>query len=515
MASSLRRKLFLSALGLGAVLVPTLALPLFGNRRRFTTRSPSLIAPPYLFPTGFLWGTATAAYQIENTQNDDWAAFERDVIAQDRVLQRAPGQALPGHIHRLSDFPEDVRQKKTDFDARIESDLQLAAEMKHNAYRFSISWSRLFSTEEQTEPDPLGLAYYRRIFDALDRYKLKPSVTLFHFVSPQWFWQEKEGKRGWERPDALALFERFVRAVVEHFGGRAEQWCTLNEPMVYAYAGYLDGTFPPLEKRSGPKELVPVVAQLLRAHALSYRLLKEDAARRGKPVSVGIAQHVRTFAPLRNHNPLDRVTAMLIEQAFVWDFLDAIHSGVLRSKVMNVELAIPGLSGTQDFVGLNYYGRFYVKSSWRNPTKFEVLMHDPAQAGSDRPNELGWASYPQGFQEALCEAHNRYYLPIYVLENGTADSKDNDVDRQRLLVEHLRELYLARLQGADVRGYFHWSLIDNFEWAEGFTARFGLIKVDYQNNFQRAPRASAALYTRIIEQSGLDSELLEQFGPWP
>ena len=478
-------------------------------------RSANREPPPYRFPADFLWGTATAAYQIEGTQNDDWAAFEQDVIQHRRFEQLAPGKPRPGHIHRLGDYSEEIRQKKTDFDSRIEDDLAMAAAMGHQAYRFSISWARLFPSPAHTEPDPAGLAYYQRIFAALARGRMTAVVTLFHFTSPAWLWQERAGRRGWERPDALFHWERFVRAVLHHFGEHMPIVCTLNEPMVYAYAGYLDGTFPPLEKRSGPKELVPVVAQLLRAHALSYRLLKEDAARRGKPVSVGIAQHVRTFAPLRNHNPLDRVTAMLIEQAFVWDFLDAIHSGVLRSKVMNVELAIPGLSGTQDFVGLNYYGRFYVKSSWRNPTKFEVLMHDPAQAGSDRPNELGWASYPQGFQEALCEAHNRYYLPIYVLENGTADSKDNDVDRQRLLVEHLRELYLARLQGADVRGYFHWSLIDNFEWAEGFTARFGLIKVDYQNNFQRAPRASAALYTRIIEQSGLDSELLEQFGPWP
>lgn len=515
MATSLRRKLVLAALGLSAALVPTLAIPWFGSRRLTGLRSGSKLPGPYLFPPGFLWGTATAAYQIEDTQADDWAAFEREVMANHRVEQRAPGQPKPGHIHKLSEYSEEVRRKKTDFDARLESDLAMAAAMKHNSYRFSISWSRLFPRAEMTEPDPAGIAYYQRIFDALDLNKLKPSVTLFHFVSPEWFWQEREGQRGWERSDALILFERFVAAVVKHFGGRAEHWCTLNEPMVYAYAGYLDGTFPPLEQRSGPKALVPVVSQLLRAHALAYRLLKQDAARRGKSVQVGIAQHVRAFQPLRNHHPLDRVTAQLIEQAFVWDFLDALHSGVLRSQVMNVAIPIEGLAGTQDYVGLNYYGRFYVKSDLLRPTKFEVLLHDPASVVEDQPNELGWASYPQGFRLALHKAHDRYHLPLYVLENGTADSKEQDIDRQRLLVEHLRELYLAQQQGVDVRGYFHWSLIDNFEWAEGFTARFGLTKIDYQAEFQRTPRPSAALYTRIIESNGLDEALLAQYGPWP
>jgi len=515
MGTSLRRKLIWSALGLSAVLLPVMTIPWFGARRLRGTRSSSKLAPPYLFPSGFLWGTATAAYQIENTQDDDWAAFERDALTHQRVEQLGPGQAKPGHINRLSDYSEEVRLKKTDFDARIESDLAMAAAMKHNSYRFSISWSRLFPRTDMTEPDPAGIAYYQRIFDALDRNKLKPAVTLFHFVSPTWFWQEQGGKRGWERGDALQHFERFVAAVVQHFGGRADLWCTLNEPMVYAYAGYLDGTFPPLERRSGPPALVPVLSQLLRAHALAYRLLKEDAARRGRPIQVGIAQHVRAFQPLRNYHPLDRVTAQLIEQAFVWDFLDALQSGVLRSNILKVDLPIAGLAGSQDFVGLNYYGRFYVKSDLLRPTKFEVLMHDPANLDEDRPNELGWASYPQGLLLALTKAHERYHLPIYVLENGTADAKDRDSDRQRLLIEHLRELYLAQKHGVDVRGYFHWSLLDNFEWAEGFTARFGLTKVDYQNHFARTPRPSAALYTRIIEANGLDAALLSQHGPWP
>ena len=133
---------------------------------------------------------------------------------------------------------------------------------------------------------------------------------------------------------------------------------------------------------------------------------------------------------------------------------------------------------------------------------------DP-QSDEDRPNELGWASYPEGFRLALLKAHERYHLPLYVLENGTADSKDEDTDRQRLLVEHIRELFLAQKAGADIRGYFHWSLFDNFEWAEGFEARFGLVAVDYRDGFRRTPRPSAALYSRIIAERGLDVRLVD------
>jgi beta-glucosidase len=490
--------------------VPILNLLSKLPRRSPIVRTPCDEAPPYRFPPDFLWGTATAAYQIEDTQADDWAAFERDVLLHRRFSTLSPGKACPGHIHRLGDYPEEVRQKKTDFDARLESDLAMAAAMRHNAYRFSISWARLFPRPDVVEPDPAAIAYYRRIFDALEAHRMTPVVTLFHFTSPEWLWQPHGGLRGFERPDALGHFERFVRAVLRHFGGRMPIVCTLNEPMVYVYAGYLDGVFPPLERRSGPAAALPVIEKLLRAHALAYHLVKEDAARRGTQVLVGYAQHARAFEPLRDKNPLDRLASRLIEQAFIWDFCDAVKSGVLR-MLGTPDRQIPGLRGTQDFLGINYYGRFYVKTNLLGSPKFEVLLHDPATRQADRPSDLDWASYPRGFCQTLREAARRYGLPIYVLENGTADARDDDPLRRQLLFEHVREMWLARRHGADVRGYFHWSLIDNFEWAEGFEARFGLVRVDYRNGFARTPRKSAALYTRIIEQAGLDAALCEEY----
>ena len=242
---------------------------------------------------------------------------------------------------------------------------------------------------------------------------------------------------------------------------------------------------------------------------------KEHAQARGATIEVGYAHHTRAFEPLRSYHPLDRVVARVIEQAFIWDFSDAVASGVLSVTNTSHRAPIPGLKGTQDYLGINYYGRFYVKTDLLAPTKFQVLMHDPETPEVDKPNDLGWASYPRGFGLILQRAGSRYRLPIYVLENGTADRKDDDTDRQRLLVEHVKEMWLARQHGADVRGYFHWSLLDNFEWAEGFDARFGLIKVDYKDGFRRTPRPSAALYTRIIEHNGLDEELARHYGLLP
>ena len=475
-------------------------------------RSANREPPPYRFPADFLWGTATAAYQIEGTQSDDWAAFEQDVIQHRRFEQLAPGKPRPGHIHRLGDYSQEIRQKKTDFDSRIEDDLAMAAAMGHQAYRFSISWARLFPSPAHTEPDPAGLAYYQRIFAALARGRMTAVVTLFHFTSPAWLWQQRAGRRGWERPDALFHWERFVRAVLHHFGEHMPIVCTLNEPMVYVYAGYLDGVFPPHEQRGAPQSVLPLVERLLEAHALAYHLVKADAARRGKSVLVGFAQHTRAFEPLRSRHPLDRVAAAVIERMFIWDFCDAVSSGTLRMTGTFFKKEIPNLRGTQDYLGINYYGRYYIKATPLTEPHFEVLMHDPEAPEADRPSDLGWASYPRGFRVILQEAARRYQLPIYILENGTADARDDDTLRRQLLVEHIHEMWLARRHGADVRGYFHWSLLDNFEWAEGFEARFGLIKVDYQDGFRRTPRPSAGLFSRIIAQSGLDEATCREYG---
>lgn len=471
-----------------AILALTIALLTLGGKKRAHTRiSQKTIPETIFFPKGFLWGTATAAEQIETTEASDWAAFMRKSYA-------GEGKAVAGAgIKDLHLWPENVVREKTQHLKRFKEDIQLMKDLGANAYRFSIAWDRLFPRENMTEPDKTAVAFYDDLFAELAKQGLEPSVTLFHFSSPAWFFAEKEGKRGWERADAVQQFSRFTEFVVGRWGKSVNVWCTLNEPMVYVYSGYMQAIMPPLEKRPDEKSVAPVMEALLRAHAAAYGIIKK-----GNPKAlVGVTQHTREFSPYRNYAILDRIIAGKVEQAFIWDFTDAIRTGVLKVTNTDIEKPIQGLGGTQDFIGINYYGRFYIKSNILAPTKFEVKNHDE-QNPNEIKNELGWADFPLGMKNILLSARSKYNLPIYILESGTAQKATDDKLRQQLIVTHLAETAAAIKEGADVRGYFHWSLIDNFEWAEGFDARFGLVEIDYKSNFARKKRKSFETLRGVI-----------------
>lgn len=471
-----------------------LALVACGKSRSQVRISAPKADTPITFPQGFLWGTATAAEQLEPTEHSDWAAL---------IQKSYAGEGKPvanAGVHDLHKYPAEVVRLKTAHTQKLSEDVALMKEMGANAYRFSIAWDRLYPRADMEKPDAATVAFYDKLFSELKKNNIEPSVTLFHFSSPAWFFEEKDGKRGWERADALQHFTKFVRFVVERWGKQVKLWCTLNEPMVYIYSGYMQGIFPPLEKRPDEKSVAPVVESLLRAHAEAYRII--HAA--NPNALVGVTQHTREFAPYRNYALLDRIIAGKVEQAFIWDFTDAIQTGVLKVTNTDIEKPIENLKGTQDFLGINYYGRFYIKSNIFSPTKFQVMNNDPDDK-KEIKNDLGWADYPIGMKTVLLTGKEKYNLPLYVLESGTADKASDDKLRQRLLVGHTAEIAAAIKAGADVRGYFHWSLIDNFEWAEGFEARFGLVEIDYLNGFARKKRRSFDLYREII-QKGISVE---------
>ncbi|MAH73221.1 MAG: hypothetical protein CBC09_04010 [Cellvibrionales bacterium TMED49] len=458
-----------------------------------------------LFDHDFLWGAASAAQHVEHQQESDWTIFERQVINDGKTSTDArPGYALPGHINSLDKFSQTVRLKKTNFDYVFDKDFALASELGHNSHRFSICWARLFPTRDLSTPVPEAIRFYHKILDSLEKYNIKPFVTLFHFSTPNWFWDEIDGKRGWERKDAIRHFERFIHSVLDAFGDRISLWTTLNEPMTYVYNGYMQGIFPPLEKRD-INGVVTVIEQLLKAHAAAYKLIHDHAIRKNLSVKVGIAKHTRAFHALRNWAPFDIFSSKAVGQAFIWDFMDAINSGVLNISNTAVKKHIPGLAGTQDYIGINYYGRFYIKSNLLNISKPEIHFYNPKKLDEKR-SDLDWAIYPRGLYEILLATHKRYKIPIYVLENGLADCNTDDLRRQSFIVNHIDQMWLAKNDGVDIRGYMHWSLTDNFEWAEGFTARFGLIGIEYENNFKRIPRPSATLYHRIIKDRGITSQ---------
>ena len=473
---------------------------LIGEARGTRTASEVPAAYPLTFPDDFAWGVAVAAQHVEHQQPSDWTAFERRVIAEGNTgTGDRPGQAKPGHIRDLDLVSEEVRRKKVDFDGRFEDDFAALSQLGLSSYRFSISWARLFPSADMTEPDAAGVAFYRKVIESAKANGLAPHVSLFHFSTPEWFWKEQNGKRGWERTDALDHWRRYVSAVSKLLGPDVNFWCTLNEPMVYVLWGYMEGIFPPLEQRAAPVDVAPVVAQLLKAHATAYKILHKDAASRGQTISVGLTQHTRAFEPWRNWHILDRLAAGFVQQAFIWDVFDAIESGTYAMTDTDFATTIDGLAGTQDYVGINYYGRFYVQMDFDAMAAGPVThTNDPADS-EELTSDLGWALYPIGFSHVLEEAWQRYGKPIQILENGIADASDPDALRQTFLVSHLREVWYAmNVLGVDIDGYFHWSHLDNFEWAEGFGPRFGLFAVDYDNNFERTARDSAALYAEII-----------------
>ena len=465
----------------------------------------------YEFPKGFLWGAASAAQHIETQQNSDWTEFEIDAAKNGRSGTGVEiGVALPGHIKDIDKFDENIRRHKTNYDEVFNTDFAMASDMGHNAYRFSISWARLFPEDGMSSPDPAGVDYYNNIFNGLEQYNIQPLVSLFHFSTPVWFWDEKNGKKGWEREDAVELFDVFVSSVLENFGNRVTHWCTLNEPMTYVFNGYMQGIFPPLEQRS-IFEIGPVVKNLLLAHASAYKLIHKHGDENGFDHQVGIAKHTRAFEPLRNWSILDRLSAKQIENAFVWDFFDAIDTGTLKISNTDYEVDIPEITGTQDYVGINYYGRYFVKSILSDLSNPEILFNDP-QDESQMISDLGWSIYPHGFFKILTTSYDKYSKPIYVLESGIADRNHDDIRRQQFIVSHLRELWNAINYGrADIRGYMHWSLTDNFEWAEGFTARFGLISIDYENDFERKPRLSSEIYAKIIRSNSISSDINKKY----
>jgi beta-glucosidase len=475
--------------------------------RRLPLRKPIRPIPgdgPFVAPRGFLWGTATADHQIERAQPDDWTAFEWRARGDRLQTELRLGMVQPGHIGGIADVPASWIEKKTDFDGQMDDDLARCRDLGTNAFRFSISWARLFPRAGMSEPDPEGVAFYDRLLDACERNGQEPSATLLHFASPQWLWErDEQGQRGYERADVVEHFARFAAFCARRWGGRIRHWCTLNEPMVLVYFGYLEGVFPPGERRKGPADATPIAAQLLRMHAAAFHEIK--AARRD--ALVGIAHHVRHFIPFRNASFLDRLTALLVDRAFTIDFMDAIQSGELRPALGGSAIVIPGLQGTMDYVGLNFYGRFYVKAS--APGKFEIVSHDKDEPGEEE-SDVGWAVDETSFLPELMRFHARYRLPIYVLENGIADDKPDDQMRQRFLVRHVRALLKAIEDGVDVRGFFYWSLIDNFEWSAGFGPRFGLYRVDYDTS-ARTPRKSVDVFRQIATENGISETLWNRF----
>lgn len=399
------------------------------------------------FPEGFLFGSSTAAHQVEGGNvGSDWWAWEH---RSDTPAAESSGDAID-HYHRYRD------------------DFALLAALGQNAHRLSLEWSRI-------EPEPgewsvAALDHYKRVLAALAEHGLTGLVTLQHFTLPRWL----ADRGGWLAPEATERFAAYVQKVASHLGDLMPYACTINEPQMAAALGYLAGYFPPGHR--DVDEFQTVTNTQLEAHRLAVQALRTG---RGFP-RTGLCLQLPALSPARSGDP-DCVGAY--EYALQW-MRDA-YIAELRTR--------PETAG--DFVGVQYYSRHSVDPS--SPTG----TVPPRER--QRTTQMGWEWYPDGMRQAL-HAAAATGLPLIVTENGIAT--DCDAERVEYIDAHLRAVRRAMDEGADVRGYIYWSSFDNFEWNEGYRPTFGLVRIDRRDGLRRQPRPSAAAYGRLA-RSGRIADL--------
>ncbi len=410
-----------------------------------------------VFPSNFLWGASTAAHQVEGNNHNDWTAWEQ--ANADRLAQTAEKD----YGHTLASWPavkeaatnpaNYISGQATDHYHHYQEDFTIAQSLGMNAQRISIEWSRIEPTKGQF--DEKELAHYRDVITDLQSKGMEPFVTLWHYTIPVWF----RDQGGWLAPTAEDDFTQYVKKVVSAYP-EVTYWITMNEPGIYTTNAYLLGIRPPQEKN--PWHYFQALHKLVRTHQASYTAIKTLNPK----AQVGIAQDMFAFTS-SNFWP-DRVAKRL---ATWWRnnyFLNQIQA-------------------QQDFIGVNYYLSV--------PLGLGGMIRDPEIQASD----LGWGLHPEGIYQALMSIKS-YHKPIYITENGLADAKDNQ--RAEYIKQVLTSVHQALADGVDVRGYFYWSLLDNFEWEKGFWPRFGLVAIDYTTE-KRTIRPSAYDYAAIIKRHAL------------
>ncbi len=451
------------------------------------------------FPQGFLWGVATSHFQVEgnpeeiNGRHSDWALWT----------------ATDGKI-----LDNSTADRACDFFSRYDLDVELCKSLNLNAFRLSLNWPALCPTRGATFSRQ-SVDFYRRLLQTLKSNGFKTFVTLFHFCLPNWLAEVG----GWNNELAIEEFDRFTEMAIQEFGDLVDFWLTLNEPLAYAYQGYIEGAWPP-GHRGNYVGAFRSIRNMLEGHARSYATIHrlQSAAR------VSYTFHWIPFQARRKFNLFDRLSCYMRDQVFNQVWMRATETGILsfpppiclEPAVKKISGPIEGLKDSIDYVGINYYTRQVCEFKWEWPPDIFGIRSDSPELET---SGLGWEVYPQGLYDLLTRDLNSYRLDangkprdIYITENGLAsmfpaDLTDGDWSlkddiRERYLVSHLMAVHKAIGAGANVKGYLHWSLLDNFEWAEGLRARFGLVRVAYPT-LERTLRESAKLYARIAGSNAL------------
>jgi len=416
------------------------------------------------FPEGFYWGAATSAHQVEGGNRNDWSEWELE--SSKLKVKSAKLREWPDYIFK--NYPNPLQEENyisgraCDHYNRFREDFDIAKRLGHNAHRFSIEWSRV--EPEEGKFDEAAIEHYRQVIAALRERGMEPFVTLWHYTLPQWFAR----RGGWLHPRAVTDFSRYAKRVTAEYGREVRFWITKNEPETFVRHAYLVGDRPPQQRNIFTT--YRVLRRLLAAHRAAYDALKS----KDPTAQVGFAETKVYFEPYRRlpHH-------MLTMKAVKW----------WRNNPLYRDFA-----ARSDFIGLEYYFHSRIRL---NPFTSRWAIQD----NEDREvSDLGWEIYPQGLYHVLDELRS-YRKPIYIVENGVADAADNQ--RASFIRRHVEAVARALHEGIDVRGYFYWSLLDNFEWQLGFWPRFGLVEVDY-TTLERKIRPSAWEYKKIIEANAVE-----------
>ncbi|MFE9956628.1 GH1 family beta-glucosidase [Micromonospora sp. NPDC005299] len=457
------------------------------------------------FPPGFLWGAATAAYQIEGAATEGgrtpsiWDTFSH---TEGRTVAGHTGDVACDHYHRM---PDDVR---------------LMADLGLKSYRFSVSWPRV-QPGGAGAVNSEGMDFYRRLVDELLGHGIEPWLTLYHWDLPQLL----EDAGGWPARDTAGRFADYAQLVADALGDRVKYFTTFNEPWCSAFLGYGSGVHAP--GRSDGADAVRAGHHLMLGHGLAVQALRASRA----DAQLGITVNLYPVTPATG-SPADADAARRIDALANRFFLDPVLRGAYPADlvadlrevtdfghVRDGDLAV--ISTPLDMVGVNYYSRHVVaapvdgvepETYWRAPSCWPGSEDVRFVTRGVPVTDMGWEIDAPGLVETLQRVHRDYTdLPLYVTENGSAfvdavvDGRVDDPDRLAYFDAHLRAAHAAISAGVPLKGYFAWSLMDNFEWAWGYTKRFGMIYVDYDSQ-ARIPKSSARWYADVIRRNGLAAQ---------
>ncbi len=408
-----------------------------------------------------LWGVAVSHYQVEGDDLCDWTAWEE--------------------AGRTNGGPCGPAVGSWDW---YERDADLAATTGANAFRFSVSWSRVEPRPGQYDDDALDR--YVRFADHLRSRGLEPAVTLFHYTHPTWF----HSLTPWTSPASVDRFAAFASRVAQAFGDRVRLYIPLNEPLVFLLAGYVDGQIPP--GLSDTSAINRVFDHLLAAHAAAAAAIREHAPN----AAIGTAHNMMSFAPERRFHPLDRLLARTAHACYNRGVIEAFATGrwkFLLPPATMIRGRRDDLPASLDFFGINFYSRLHLRCPGQRRWIGDFRYLDRSGLGL---TDNGWEIAPGELRTMIREA-SRVGRPLVITENGLADATDRH--RPSFLRSHLDEIVASGRSGIPIHGYFHWSLLDNYEWLDGYSPRFGLYEVD-PVSLERRPRGSAAVFRELGSQ---------------